>query len=393
MLPYGRQSIAEDDIEAVIEVLRSDWLTQGPAVERFEQELAAACGARYAVAVANGTAALHLACLAAGLGPGDVALAPSLTFVASANCALYCGARPVLLDIDSQTLDIDAAAGDSACQMQRVKVVVPVHFGGLPCDMERISASARRAGAVVIEDACHALGARWRSSDGFWHQVGDCSHSNMVCFSFHPVKHITTGEGGAILTNDAQLCEQLRLLRTHGITRATERLTRDDGPWYYEMQALGFNYRITDLQCALGYAQLRKLRGWVARRRQIAARYRSTLSQLPYIGLQAASEGRESSYHLFVIQVPGREEFYRHLRENGLGVQVHYVPIHLQPYYREHFGYKAGDLPKAEAYYRCAVSIPIFPAMSDEDVERVVRTVLSVGREMGLEQAREMAQR
>jgi dTDP-4-amino-4,6-dideoxygalactose transaminase len=305
---------------------------------------------------------------------------------------VYCGARPVLVDINPETLTIDADAVDSACQTQTVRAIVPVHFGGLPCDVERISASAQRVGAVVIEDACHALGARWRDSGGYWHRVGDCSHSDMACFSFHPVKHITTGEGGAILTNSAQLCERLRLLRTHGITRASECLTRRDGPWYYEMQALGFNYRISDLQCALGYAQLRKLDRWVARRRQIAASYRQAFLQVPYVRLQTESEGRQSSYHLFVIQVPRREEFFRRLRENGIGAQVHYIPIHLQPYYHEHFGYSEGDLPHSEAYYHRAISLPMFPAMSDGDVGTVIDVVLGIGREMGLEQTIGLAQ-
>lgn len=387
MLPYGRQTIGQDDVDAVIEVLRSDWLTQGPAVERFERELAAACGARHAVAVANGTAALHLACLAAGLREGDEVLVPDITFVASANCAVYCEARPVLLDIDPVTLTIDPQAVELACRSRKVRAIVPVHFAGLPCDLERIGSAAREVGAVVIEDGCHALGASWRDSRGIWHRIGDCSHSDMVCFSFHPVKHITTGEGGAILVNDETLYERLRLFRTHGITKDPARLARVDGPWYYEMQALGFNYRLTDIQCALGVAQLRKLDGWVARRRQIAAHYRQGFLDAPYIRLQAEPQGRESSYHLFVIQVPRRAEFFQLLRENGLGVQVHYIPLHLQPFYRDRFGYKKGDLPRAEAYYEGALSLPMFPAMTDDDVENVIATVRRVGRQLGLQPA------
>ncbi len=387
MLPYGRQTITQDDVDAVIEVLRSDWLTQGPAVEKFERELAAACGARHAVAVASGTAALHLACLAAGLRQGDEALVPDVTFVASANCVMYCEARPVLLDIDPVTLTIDPHAVERACHTRKVKAIVPVHFAGLPCDLERIATAARAVGAFVIEDACHALGARWQDSQGTWHRIGDCSHSDMACFSFHPVKHITTGEGGAILVNDESLYERLRLFRTHGITKDAARLAQDDGPWYYEMQALGFNYRLTDIQCALGAAQLRKLDGWVLRRRRIAAHYRQAFSDEPYVRLQSEPQGRESSYHLFVIQVPRRAEFFHLLRENGLGVQVHYIPLHLQPFYRERFGYKRGDLPRAEAYYEGAVSLPMFPAMTDEDVEDVIATVRHVARQLGLQQA------
>ncbi len=384
MLPYARQSIDDDDINAVIEVLRSDWLTQGPAIERFETELAAACGARHAVAVSSGTAALHLACVAAGVQPGDAVLAPTLTFVASANAAVYCGAEPVLLDIDPDTLTLDSAAVVQACRQRAVKAVIPVHFGGLPCAMESIHAAARRAGAFIIEDACHALGARWRDSGGVWRRVGDCSHSDMACFSFHPVKHITTGEGGAILTNDAETALRLRSLRSHGITRDARRLARSDGPWYYEMQTLGFNYRLTDIQCALGHAQLQKLSGWVRRRRHIAQRYRQALSPLGYLRMQNEPAGYESSCHLFVIRVPRRAEFFQKLRSRGIGVQVHYIPVHLQPFYRARFGYHAGQFPSAEEYYSRAISLPLFPAMSDADVDRVIEAVIQTAQEIGL---------
>lgn len=386
MIPYGRQSISEKDIQAVVEVLRSDWLTQGPWVQRFEEKLARACGARFAVAVANGTAALHLACLAAGLGPGDRVAVPALTFVASANCALYCGAQPLLLDIDPRRLVLDSRALAHAQQPEKVcKAVVPVHFAGLPCPMQEIHEWAQRAGAVVIEDACHALGARWRDSAGTWRQVGDCSHSDMACLSFHPVKHITTGEGGAILTNRADLDEKLRVLRTHGIVKEPGRLIQPDGDWYYEMQVLGFNYRITDLQCALGYSQLDELPAWVARRRVVAHRYRHEFRELPGIGLQDEPEGFESSYHLFVIQVARRREFFRRLREKGLGVQVHYIPVHLQPFYQQRFGYRPGDFPVAESYYASAISLPLFPGLRDDEAETVIRLVKETAEELARE--------
>ncbi len=389
MIPYSRQNISEADIQAVIEVLRSDWITQGPWVRRFEEKLAQACGARFAVAVSSGTAALHLACLAAGLGPGDRVAVPTLTFVASANCALYCGARPVLVDIEEKRLLLGGEALRSLPNKEQdLKAVIPVHFAGLPCDLETIQQWASQAGAVVIEDACHALGARWRDRSGVWHRVGDCSHSEMACFSFHPVKHITTGEGGAVLTNRPELDEKLRLLRTHGIAKGAELQARGGGDWFYEVQRLGFNYRITDLQCALGYSQLDRLDDGVVRRRAIAAYYRQSLQELEGIRTQEEPEGFESSYHLFVIQVPRRKEFFRRLREQGLGVQVHYIPIHLHPLYQERFGYRPGDFPVAESYYEGAISLPLFPAMTDDEVVTVVKLVKETAQELGIQTAR-----
>ena len=389
MIPYGRQTISEKDVEAVAKVLRSDWLTQGPWVKRFEERLAECCGARFAVAVSSGTAALHLACLAAGIGPGDCVAVPTLTFVASANCALYCGGQPVLADVDSKTLILNSQSLAAIRPRQKKwKAVIPVHFAGLPCDMEEIQRWARQEGALVIEDACHALGARWKDSRGVWHRVGDCSCSDLTCFSFHPVKHITTGEGGAILTNNPELYAKLEVLRTHGITKDPGRLIRCDGGWYYEMQALGFNYRITDFQCALGFSQLDELPAWVARRRAIADRYREAFCSLCYMAFQDEPPGFESSYHLFVVRVPRRREVFQRLREKGLGVQVHYIPMHLQPYYQERLGYRAGDFPSAESYYEAAISLPVFPAMTDEEVKTVITLVQETAQELGIETAR-----
>jgi perosamine synthetase len=374
-IPYGRQWIQEDDIEAVVKVLRSDWLTTGPVVDQFEAALAEKLGAKYTVVVSSGTAALHLACLAAGLGPGDMVISSPNTFVASTNCALYCGARPAFVDIDSRTYNLDPGALlsflTSGKTDERVKALIPVHFAGQPCDMERISRAAREAHLVIIEDACHALGAQWQDSHGEWHRVGSCSHSDMAVLSFHPVKHITTGEGGAIMTNRPDLYAKLKQLRNHGICKCLSS-NNGNGPWYYELRDLGFNYRITDLQCALGMSQLPKLDGWVERRREIAATYDRLLENvmIPY-----QAKNTRSSYHLYVIQVPSRRHIFETLQARGIGVQVHYVPVHLHPVYRDRFGFRPGDFPAAENYYEHAISLPIFPQLTDADVLYVVHEV------------------
>jgi len=377
-IPYGRQWIQEDDIEAVVKVLRSDWLTTGPVVEQFEAALAEKLGASYAVVVSSGTAALHLACLAAGVGPADVVVSSPNTFAASTNCALYCGARPAFVDIDPRTYNL---APDSLLSFlsrrgtdERVQAVIPVHFAGQPCDMERISLAAREAHLVIIEDACHALGARWQDSHGACYGVGSCSHSDMAVLSFHPVKHITTGEGGAIMTNRPDLYAKLKQLRNHGISKDISS-NNGNGPWYYELRDLGFNYRLTDLQCALGISQLPKLDGWVERRRQIAATYDQFLGHLENVLIPYQAKNAWSSYHLYVIQVPSRRRVFETLRARGIGVQVHYLPVHLHPVYRDRFGFSSGDFPAAENYYEHAISLPIFPRMSDADVLQVVHEV------------------
>jgi perosamine synthetase len=385
MIPYGRQTILEKDIQAVQDVLRSNWLTQGPWIERFEEKLAQFCGARFAVAVSSGTAALHLACLAGGITQGDTAAVPTMTFAASANCVLYCSGRPILLDICPNTLELNPDRLADLCKREHgLRAVIPVHFAGLPCSMELIHSLSRDRGAIIIEDACHALGALWRDSRGDRHRVGDCSHSDMACFSFHPVKHITTGEGGAILTNSVELFEKIKILRSHGIVKNASQLPPESGAWYYEMKTLGFNYRITDFQCALGFCQLDHLGDWVARRREIADRYRAAFAGLPYMRLQREPPGFESSYHLFVIQVAKRKEFFYRLREKGINVQVHYLPVHLQPYYQESFGWHAGDFPYAERYYERAISLPMYPSLSDEQLDSVIARVKETGEELGL---------
>ncbi len=381
-LPYGRQDIDEADIAAVVEVLKSDWLTQGPTGERFEKAFAEFCGARFAVAVSSGTAALHLAALAAGFGPGDEVVTSPITFVATANAVVYTGARPVFADIDPDTANLDPGAA-AARITPRTRALMPVHFAGQPADMAAFSRLAEKNRLTIIEDAAHALGATYEV-DGRTFKVGSCAHSRMTIFSCHPVKHIATGEGGVITTNDKDLAERLKRLRTHGITRNPELLTRSEGPWYYEMQELGFNYRLTDIQAALGLSQLKKADRFIARRRALAARYNEAFGDIPAIMPLVQKNGTDSSWHLYVIRIRGleRRAFFTALRAAGLGVNVHYIPVHLQPWYRKNLGSGPGALPVAETYYREAVSLPLFPALSDAESERVVETVRETARRL-----------
>lgn len=384
IIPYGRQDISEEDIEAVVNVLRSDFLTQGPAVPAFEQALASYCGTPHAVAVSSATAALHIACLALGVGPGDLVWTSPVTFVASANCALYCGAEVDFVDIDLATfnLSVDALEAkllDADRAGRLPKVVIPVHLAGQSCDMAAIAELARRYGFRVIEDASHAVGARYRGD-----AVGSCRFSDIAVFSFHPVKIVTTAEGGLALTNHAALAEKMMLLRTHGITRDPAQLEQEsDGGWYYEQQSLGFNYRMTDLQAALGSSQVKRLDAFVARRRGLAARYDEAFANEP-VAVQHQVADALSSYHLYIIRLRGADEA-RHrkahdaLRQRGIGVNLHYMPVYLQPYYQR-LGFARGLCPEAEAYYREAISIPLYPGMSDADQERVVEAVRAVAR-------------
>ncbi|MBN1824465.1 MAG: UDP-4-amino-4,6-dideoxy-N-acetyl-beta-L-altrosamine transaminase [Endomicrobiales bacterium] len=376
-IPYGHQWIGQDDIKAVVKALKSDWLTQGPLIKAFEDAVCKYTGAKYAVAVANGTAALHVACLAAGLGRGDEGITSPITFVASANCMALCGARPVLADIDPDTLNIDPGEVEKKVT-ERTKVLIPVHFTGRPCDMERISLIAKKRNIKVIEDAAHALGSQYRSG-GRWMKVGSCEYSDMAILSFHPVKHITTGEGGMVLTNNKEYYEQLMIYRTHGITKSQDLLRNtDEGEWYYEMQKLGLNYRITDFQCALGIEQLKKLERFVAKRRELVKLYGDLLAGSDKFTLVKEPQDTRSSYHLFVIMLKNpdiRKQVYREMRSKGIGLQVHYVPVHLHPYYTDTFGYRHGDYPNAEKYYRAALTLPLFPAMTRKDAEYVVKTL------------------
>ena len=370
-LSYGRQVIDASDRAAVEKVLRSAWLTQGPAVEAFEQGLARAAGAKYAVACANGTAALHLACLAAGLKKGDEAVVPAITFAATANAALYCGAEPVIVDVRPDTLTMDPAAFRRALT-SRTKAVLPVHFTGLPADMAEISAIARKRGLSIIEDAAHALGATYRGKP-----IGACDRSDMATLSFHPVKHVATGEGGAILTNSLRLRDRLRLFRSHGITRDPSLLEKkNEGGWYYEMQNLGFNYRIPDILCALGSSQLRKLPRFLARRRRFAAMYEKAFSGDARVKLQTQPKDRHNARHLFTIQVPARRRraLYDYLHARGILVNVHYIPVHKLPFYQRR-GWKKTTLPNAEAYYAGALSLPMHAALTNADVRRVIAAV------------------
>ncbi len=374
-LPYGRQCLDDEDVKAVLDVLRGDWLTQGPHVDAFERALADCCGARYAVAVSSGTAALHLACMVTGLGPGDVGITSPITFVASANCVAYCGAVPTFVDIDLQTITMDPAALEDTCSRRPPKVIIPVDFAGQPADLPAVYEIAKRHGSVVIEDAAHSLGASYEDASR-WHRSGSCAHSDMAILSFHPVKHITTGEGGAILTNSIELYDRLRRLRSHGIARDSAMRMGNDGPWYYEQRELGFNYRITDIQCGLGLSQLRKLPRFVERRRHLVELYRTLLTGVESeVTLLLESAGRHSAYHLLVAQITGsatrRRRVFEILQSRGIQAQVHYIPVHLQPWYRERYGFCPGDYPRAEAYYAGCLSLPLFPGMTSADVERV----------------------
>lgn len=363
LLPYGRQDIDAADIAAVIEVLQSDWLTTGPAIERFERAALARVRAAHAVAVFNGTVALHLACRALGLGPGDTLWTTPNTFVASANCALYCGAAVDFVDMDSRSYNLSVEALEEKLRKAKKppKILVPVHFSGQPCDLPAIAKLAKQYGFAVVEDASHAVGAEWAGEP-----VGSGRWSDLTVFSFHPVKIITTGEGGMVLAQDQALAEKLRLLRTHGIDREK---AKTEGGWYYEQVDLGYNYRLTDLQAALGASQLARLDAFLARRRALAARYDRLLEGLPLTRPWQHPEA-SSSWHLYVVQVDNRRKVYDALRAANIGVNVHYLPVHLHPHYRK-LGFKPGDFPRAEAYYARALTLPLFPGMTDADQDRV----------------------
>ncbi len=371
---YGCQTLSEQDIAAVVRVLRSDWLTQGPTIAQFEQGMCARVRARHAIAVSNGTAALHLACIALGLGPGRRLWTSPNTFVASANCARYCGAEVDFVDIDPRTLNmsvplLEAKLIEAERAGRLPDVLVPVHFGGLPCDMAEIARLAKRYRFAVIEDASHAVGAEYRDEP-----VGSCRYADITVFSFHPVKIITTGEGGMLLTNDQALAAKLGLLRSHGITRdAAEMRAGTEGGWYYEQAMLGLNYRMTDIQAALGLSQLSRLDEFLARRRTLARRYQELLAGLP-VTPQAGAPYALSAFHLYVVRLThaaDRRRLFDRLRSMEIGVHVHYIPVHLQPYYAT-LGFRRGDFPEAERYYEEALTLPLHCSLSDEDQEHAV---------------------
>lgn len=374
MLPYGRQTIEDDDVASVIAVLRSDFLTTGPEVAALEADLSSATGARYAAVLNSGTSALHAAYAAAGIGPGDEIVTSPLTFAATANAALYLGAKPVFADIDPSTGLLDPARAEEAVG-PRTRAIVPVDFGGLPADYDALRTIAVERGLPIVADAAHSLGASAVDVP-----VGALADTTVL--SFHPVKTITTGEGGAVLTSDRQVHDRVLAFRSHGMVRDPKRLSRDEGPWYMEMQSLGYNYRLTDLQAALGRAQLRKLPRFLARRREIAARYDRELCGVPGLQLPQGRPGAQSAWHLYVVRVTDktqRRAFFEQLRARGIGVQVHYLPVYLHPYYAE-LGYRPGLCPIAEDFYARAVTIPLHPTMTDEDVGRVITAVAEVAR-------------
>lgn len=374
LLPYGRQAIGEEDIQAVVEVLRGDWLTTGPKVPEFEQAFAEYVGARHAVSFSSGTAALHGAAFAAGLEPGKEAITTPLTFAATANCVLYTGATPVFADVSPQTLNLDPGAAEQRIS-SRTRALLPVDYAGQPAELGAFLELAEKHGLVVIEDACHALGASYRKQ-----RVGGIAH--MTVFSFHPVKHLTTGEGGMVTTNDASLAEVLRRFRNHGIS-SDARSRQSAGQWFYEMVSLGFNYRLTDVACALGLQQIKTLDTNLSRRRAIAAAYGAAFCGLPLI-LPAGTENSVPAWHLYPVRLQlkslsgTRDEVFAALRAENIGVNVHYIPVHMHPYYRERFGCRAGDFPYAERAYEQLISLPMFHSMTDQDVDDVIRAVRKV---------------
>jgi UDP-4-amino-4,6-dideoxy-N-acetyl-beta-L-altrosamine transaminase len=380
MIYYGRQSIDQTDIDAVVETLRSDFLTQGPAVGAFERAAAAYAGARCAAAVSSGTSALHIACLAADLKKGDLLWTSPNTFAASANCALYCGAAVDFVDIDDITYNIDVDLLEEKLKGggRKPKIVLPVHFAGHSCDMERIAALAEKYGFMVIEDASHALGAQYK--DG---EVGGCRYSDMAVFSFHPVKIITTGEGGMVLANSDKLHERLCLFRSHGITREQVAMTKEsDGPWYYEQTELGFNYRMTDIQAALGMSQIRRAEEFVARRRCLAARYGRLLADLPLF-LPRQAEYAASSWHVYAARLDfsktaiSKKDLFARMADKGIMLNVHYIPVHLHPYYQK-LGFRRGDFPASEKYYAEAFTLPLYYGLTDDQQDYVAASLKDI---------------
>lgn len=367
-IPYGRQTIGDDDIQAVTDVLRSDWLTTGPAVEHFEADVCAFTGARYGIAVSSGTAALHAAMYALGIGPGDEVIVPPMTFAASANCVLYQRGTPVFADVEPGTLLLDPAAAEAAVT-PRTKAIIAVDYAGQPCDWDALSAIADRHHLALVADGCHALGARYKGR-----AVGTLA--DITVFSFHPVKHITTGEGGMAMTDDERLATRMRHFRGHGITTTAAERKKTDG-WFYEMTDLGYNYRITDFQSALGASQLKKLSGWIAKRNELAGLYDAAFSDTAVRPLARRGDVLHA-YHLYVVRTPERDEVFKCLRAQGIGVNVHYVPVYLHPYYRRQ-GYKKGLCPVSEAAYAEILTLPLWPGMKSDTIRRIAHAAIHTG--------------
>jgi perosamine synthetase len=368
MIPYGRQTIEEDDIQAVVDVLRSDYLTTGPKIAEFEKMVADYVGAKYAVAISNGTSALHAACFAAGIQPGDEVITTPLTFAASSNCVLYCGGTPVFADVDLKTYNIDPE--DIRRKItDKTKAIIAVHLAGQPCDMDEIHKIAKEHDLLVIEDGAHALGSVYKGK-----KVGTLS--DMTTFSFHPVKPITTGEGGMIVTDNEEFYQKMMLFRSHGITRDENLMTRNDGSWFYQQLDLGYNYRITDIQCALGCSQMRKLDRFLARRKEIVTRYNEAFADCENIIIPYQLPETESGWHLYIVQVKNcdRRKVFEALREHGIAVNVHYIPVYLHPYYQEH-GYKDVHCRNAEEVYSHIISLPLYPTLTEEQQQYVIETL------------------
>lgn len=374
MIPYGKQTIEQDDIQAVVDVLKSDFLTTGPKIAEFEQTVADYVGAKYAVAISNGTSALHAACFAAGIEPGDEVITTPLTFAASANCVLYCGGTPVFADVDPKTYNIDPEDIQRKIT-DRTKAIIAVHLAGQPCDMDAIHSIAREHGLIVIEDGAHALGSVYKGK-----KVG--SMSDMTTFSFHPVKPITTGEGGMIVTDNEDFYKKMILFRSHGITRDDSMMTRNDGPWFYQQFNLGYNYRITDIQCALGCSQMKKLDRFLARRKEIVARYNEAFADCDNITTPYQLSDTESGWHLYIVQVKkcDRRQVFENMREKGIGVNVHYIPVYMHPYYQEH-GYENVHCANAEEIYSHIISLPLYPGLTSEQQDYVIDTLKSLCEE------------
>lgn len=378
-LSYGKQWIEEDDIQSVQAALISDFLTQGPKIADFEQAISKYTESRYCVAVANGTAALHLAVAALKIEPGMEGITSTNSFTASSNAMIYNGLRPLFADIDAKTYLLDPASLETKIS-PKTRLFLPVHFAGQPVDMKQLNDLAKRDNFFIIEDAAHAIGSRYHDRS----PVGNCKYSDMTIFSFHPVKTITTGEGGAITTNDQKLYERLLLLRNHGITRESRKLSSNPGPWFYEMQVLGYNYRLTDLQAALGLSQLKKLERFVQRRREIVNRYNTAFSSAGWITIPFEQKEVFSAFHLYVLKInfnsinKTRTQVIDLLKSKNIGTQVHYIPIHTHPYYREKYHYQWGDFPVAEQYYEQALSIPLYPKLMDDQIQYVIDTILGL---------------
>lgn len=383
-IPYGRQNITEEDIDAVVNVLKSDYLTQGPKVPEFENAIKEYCNVEYALAMNSATSALHVACLALNVGQGDIVWTTPITFVASANCALYCGATVDFVDIDPRTYNLSIQSLEHKLEAAKEqdklpKVVIPVHLCGQPCDMERIYQLSKKYGFSIIEDASHAIGGKYKNQP-----IGNCQYSDITIFSFHPVKIITTAEGGVATTKNEELAQKMDLLRSHGITRDSDLMTHEpDGPWYYQQVDLGYNYRMTEMQAALGVSQIKRLSSITKSRHEIANRYNEKLASLAVIVPFQIQESY-SGLHLYVIRLkldeikPTHLEVFKALRAANIGVNLHYIPVHLQPYYKEHFGFKLGDFPQAEQYYEEAISLPLYPDLSQEQQDYVVETLKDI---------------